>query len=510
MPGGARQASAVVPFGDNHLLLVVSPRSDLGGGLLAALPWLLLGLGLVVAAIAGVLTEYLIRRREHAEDLASRLESVADENRRLYTEQREVADTLQRSLLPQELPTVAGLEVAARYEAGVAGTEVGGDWYDLLPLSSRRLLFSVGDVSGRGIEAAATMASLRYSMRAYALEGTAPADILYKLSLLMNVARNELFATVVCGLIDVEDATMTVARAGHPDLLVVEPSESHFLDAPLGPAIGLFRGRQYESMTVALTEGTTFVAFTDGLVERRNEHLDVGLERLRAASTPGADLGSLVTDLVERVAPDSADDIAVLALHWRGRTAGSATDVTAPTGRHELQEGRRSVNTNRPGGGSGFRGAESGQLREGPRAGKVARTEPTPMETLETHLPSSNESPLLARAFLRATLETWKLDGFGEITELLASELVSNVVVHVGTPMTLRITRQPAAIRVDVEDPSDVLPELRHPGIDEEHGRGVLFVSELAADWGAERTEGGKTVWFEIDTSTASAEAHES
>jgi hypothetical protein len=119
------------------------------------------------------------------------------------------------------------------------------------------------------------------------------------------------------------------------------------------------------------------------------------------------------------------------------------------------------------------------------------------METLETQLPSSNESPRLARAFLRATLETWKLDGFGKITELLTSELVSNVVVHVGEPMTVRITRQPSAIRVEVEDPSGELPELRHPGIDDEHGRGVLFVSELAADWGAEPTEHGKTVWFD-------------
>jgi serine phosphatase RsbU (regulator of sigma subunit) len=490
----ARQASVVVPFGDRRLLLAVSPRSELGGELLAWLPWILLGLGLVVAVVAGVLTEHLIRRREHAEDLAGRLETVADENRRLYTEQREVAGTLQRSLMPQELPTVAGLEVAARYEAGVAGTEVGGDWYDLLPLSTRRLLFSVGDVSGRGIEAAATMASLRYSMRAYALEGTPPADILSKLSLLMNVARNELFATVVCGLIDIDDESITVARAGHPDLLVVEAAGSRFLDAPLGPAIGLFPGRRYEAMTVALTEGTTFVAFTDGLVERRNEHLDVGLERLRAASNPETDLGVLVARLVERLAHDSTDDIAVLALHWRGPAASAAIDVTEADA---VAAGIR------------FRGTSSGQLREGPRAGKVARTEQGPMDTIETQLPSSMESPLLARAFLRATLETWKLDGFGDITELLASELVSNVVVHVGRPMTLRITRQPSAIRVDVEDPSDELPQLRHPGIDEEHGRGVLFVSELAADWGAERTEGGKTVWFEIDTSTATAEAHE-
>ena len=133
----------------------------------------------------------------------------------------------------------------------------------------------------------------------------------------------------------------------------------------------------------------------------------------------------------------------------------------------------------------------------------------TPMDTVETQLPCSVDAPLLARAFLRTTLDTWKLDGFGEITELLASELVANVVVHVGRPMTLRITRGPASIRVDVDDASSNLPELRHPAIDEEHGRGVLFVSEMANDWGAERNERGKTVWFELDTSTATAEAHE-
>jgi serine phosphatase RsbU (regulator of sigma subunit) len=190
------------------------------------------------------------------------------------------------------------------------------------------MLFSVGDVSGRGIEAAATMASLRYAMRAYALEGTPPAEILHKLTLLLNVARNELFATVVCGLIDLDDATITVARAGHPDVLVVDSSGSRFLDAPLGPAIGLFRDRRYDAATVALTEGTTFVAYTDGLVERRKEHLDVGFERLRAASDPGVDVATLVNSLVERIAPDSTDDIAVLGLHWRGPMADSAAAAT--------------------------------------------------------------------------------------------------------------------------------------------------------------------------------------
>ncbi len=134
--------------------------------------------------------------------------------------------------------------------------------------------------------------------------------------------------------------------------------------------------------------------------------------------------------------------------------------------------------------------------------------EQTPTDMTETQLPSSLEAPMLAGAFLRAALETWRLDGFGQITELLASELVSNVVVHVNAPMTLRISKGASSIRIDVEDPSSTLPELRHPDVDDEHGRGVLFVSELADDWGAERHEGGKTVWFELDTSTATAEAH--
>jgi hypothetical protein len=316
IPGGDRQSSVVVPFGDSKLLLVVTPHGDLGGELLAWLPWILLALGLVVAGLAGVLTEYMIRRREYAEGLADRLETMADENRELYTEQRQVAETLQRSLLPQELPSIEGVEVAARYESGVAGTEVGGDWYDLLPLSPNRLLFSVGDVSGRGLEAAATMASLRYAMRAYALEGTTPAQILHKLTMLMSVVRNELFATVICGLVDTTNRTLTVARAGHPDLLVVESSGARYLDAPLGPAIGLFRGHDYDATTVPLVAGATFLAFTDGLVERRQEHLDTGLERLRLAAAPGTSVETLVVDLVERLAPDSTDDIALLALHW--------------------------------------------------------------------------------------------------------------------------------------------------------------------------------------------------
>jgi anti-sigma regulatory factor (Ser/Thr protein kinase) len=130
------------------------------------------------------------------------------------------------------------------------------------------------------------------------------------------------------------------------------------------------------------------------------------------------------------------------------------------------------------------------------------------METVETQLPSSVTSPQMARAFLRETLQTWRLDGFGDVTELLVTELVANVVIHVGAPMTIRVRRGPSTVRVEVDDPSTHLPEVRHPDTAEEHGRGVLLVDQLANAWGSVARPDGKTVWFELDVSTAEAEVH--
>jgi anti-sigma regulatory factor (Ser/Thr protein kinase) len=130
------------------------------------------------------------------------------------------------------------------------------------------------------------------------------------------------------------------------------------------------------------------------------------------------------------------------------------------------------------------------------------------MDTVETQLPSSTSSPQLARAFLRSALETWNLDGFGEITELLVTELVANVVTHVGTPMTLRVAHSPSTMRVEIDDASSEVPVVRHPDAADEHGRGVLLVDQLADAWGVEPRVDGKTVWFELDVSTATREVH--
>jgi hypothetical protein len=130
------------------------------------------------------------------------------------------------------------------------------------------------------------------------------------------------------------------------------------------------------------------------------------------------------------------------------------------------------------------------------------------MDSVETQLPSSLSSPQMARAFLRSTLQTWRLDGFGDITELLVTELVANVVTHVGAPMTIRAQRGPTAVRVEIDDPSTAPPVVQHPGAAEEHGRGVLLVDQLASSWGVDTRADGKTVWFELDVSTATREAH--
>jgi anti-sigma regulatory factor (Ser/Thr protein kinase) len=131
------------------------------------------------------------------------------------------------------------------------------------------------------------------------------------------------------------------------------------------------------------------------------------------------------------------------------------------------------------------------------------------VDRVEKQLAATESSPTEARGFLRAALQTWELDGFGEVTEVLTSELVSNVVRHVGAPMTVRALRQPSTIRVEVDDSSGEPPVVQHPEPLDEHGRGLLLVDSLASEWGVtQHGEEGKTVWFEIDVTTASDEVH--
>lgn len=312
LPLHGKRATSRVDFGDTSLLLVMTPDEELGGRLLAILPWLVLAFGLVGTLGSATLTEWVLRRRDDAERLS-------DENARLYAAQRTVAQTLQHSLLPDRLPDVPGVDMSFRYLPGAGGIDIGGDWYDAIPLDDNRLMIAVGDVSGRGLGAGAVMASLRYSIRAFASQGDMPATVLTKLSNLLDLSRDRHFATVLCAVVDVAGRTITIANAGHPNPLLIDAAGIRFIDTRVGVPIGVTRGAEYETVTESIPPESTLLAYTDGLFERRDESVDDGLERLRAsASGASGSLEELLTQIVNTQAHEvSDDDTAILGVRWR-------------------------------------------------------------------------------------------------------------------------------------------------------------------------------------------------
>ncbi len=302
-------AEDTVPFGDNTLHIVMSPRRDLGGNLLLRLPWIIGALGTALAVAAALMTERLVRRRAHAEQLAR-------QNALLFSEQRSVAQTLQHSLLPEENPEFPGLEIAVRYVPGVDGVDIGGDWYDVIGVDEGKVIIVVGDVSGRGLRAATAMASLRYSIRAYVAQGDAPEIILSKLTKLINVVRDGHFATVLCGLVDVQEHSVTLANAGHPNPLLISGSSAEFVATNVGPPVGV-AAATYTSVGVKVQPNGTLLAFTDGLFERRGESPDVGLARLRGAAIGYDSLEELLDGMLHALTPEGCDDdTAILAVRW--------------------------------------------------------------------------------------------------------------------------------------------------------------------------------------------------
>ena len=323
-PLGGTTQRLTVPFGNNVLTLIVAPRESLAGTLPQRLPWIIAIGGVILTLGVGWLVARLTRRRRSAEHLAGQLEHALTENQRLYAEQRTIAQTLQHALLPDELPALQGAEASARYEPGEQGVEIGGDWYDVIPMSNRRLLVVVGDVSGRGLAAGTTMASLRYAIHAYAAQHDPPEQILRKLSRILSVSDGGQLATVLCALIDIEAHTITLANAGHLPPLLMNGSQAAYLDTDVGVPIGVEKDVSYTSRTLTAPAHATFLAFTDGLVERRGEQLDDGLARLRAAAltNPAGENGELQA-LLDRLLGElrqgsQSDDTAIVGLRWTG------------------------------------------------------------------------------------------------------------------------------------------------------------------------------------------------
>jgi PAS domain S-box-containing protein len=377
-----------------------------------------------------------------AEELVART-AVCIDNARLYRRERETALTLQRSLLPQEIHRTLGLEIAYRYLPSSVVSEVGGDWFDVVPLSCGRVALVVGDVMGHGIRAAATMGQLRTVARTLATLDMAPAQVLARLDETANGIGEGQFATCVCVVYDPVDRSCTISSAGHLPPVVMGPDgDAKVLDVPPGVPLGV-GGVAFENTEFTLREGAILTLYTDGLVERRGEDIDHGIDLL-------------CQTLAARGRTLEAHGDAVVSALVRG---GSEDDV----------------------------------------AMIMARALPLPRDRIATlPLDSEGPAPSLARRFTRSTLAAWGLTPLADFAELLVSELVTNALVHGGRPLRLRLFRD-RALTLEVADTGRQTPRLRPAGSDDEGGRGMYLVNELAHRWGSRPTAEGKVVWAELE-----------
>jgi putative methionine-R-sulfoxide reductase with GAF domain len=285
----------------------------------------LLGVPLLVGGrVLGVLHVGSLTPRRFTEEDTELLRVVADRvaltiQARMSQTDRDAAMALQRSLLPTELPTVAGLEFAARYVAGGEGA-VGGDWYDAFVLPSGHLWFVIGDVLGNGLAAAATMIRIRSALRAYALEYDDPATVLAKLDRKVQQFESGIMATVLCGVMGPDRGRVLLSSAGHPPpVLAILDAPARVVEVPADLPVGVELGHRRHITELELPGGAVLCLYTDGLVERRRVPMDTGLERLRATVTvdhPDQVCANIMSSLVGAGTPD--DDVAVLVLHRLG------------------------------------------------------------------------------------------------------------------------------------------------------------------------------------------------
>ena len=311
-PIRGRTQTTTVPFETATVTVVGASPTHLTGGLSAALPWIVLGVGCALAVAGAATLEYVSRRRAVAERLAA-------ENERLYRQQRGIAGTLQHALLPA-VPQLAGVEVAARYVAGVDELEVGGDWYDVIARGPESCVFVVGDISGRGLPAATTMAALRFAVRAYVAEGHDIETVLAKLRALLDIDTDHQFATVLLGELDAPAGRLRVVSAGHFGPLLLSDGQARLVECAVEPPVGVSTlAPPAPATTVSMSGPGTLLAFTDGLVERRGETIDTGLNRLRSAAgaADSRPLEQVLDDLLAQLAAeDRKDDTVILGVRW--------------------------------------------------------------------------------------------------------------------------------------------------------------------------------------------------
>ncbi|MEV4442259.1 SpoIIE family protein phosphatase [Streptomyces sp. NPDC049577] len=379
--------------------------------------------------------------------------AVCIDNARRYTREHQAALTLQRRLLPGDFPDLPAAEVAHQYIPAGAVAGVGGDWFDVIPLSGARVALVVGDVTGHGIEAAATMGRLRTAVHTLADLDLEPDEVLSHLDDLVQrlAAEHETGVTgfpdghvtgasCLYAVYDPVSASCSLARAGHPPPAVLTPDGAvAFPDLPAGPPLGL-GGLPFESAELSLPEDSVLALYTNGLLQPGDD-VDAALDRFaERLSTATGTLREMSRAVVEAMLPARpADDVALLLA--RTRTLGKEQVATW---------------------------------------------------TLAAEATAASQ----ARSLMTRQLQAWDLDEMVFTTELIVSELVTNAYRYAGGPVTLRLIRGPRLI-CEVSDPSSTAPHLRRARSTDEGGRGLFLVAQLTERWGARHRREGKTVWTE-------------
>ncbi len=307
LPFTGPTATERVPFGATVLTLVTTPRNHLGASLSEQLPFILLIAGGFLTVVAVVVSRLLVRRRKKAEESAAFAVSLSER--------------LQRALLPLAIPDIAQLEVAVEYVAGARGVEIGGDWYSIIALDPDHFAFVVGDASGKGIDAVAVMARARFTLRAYLLRGDSPDVALSMAARQFDVSEDGHIVTTIVGVGNWRTGEMTIANAGHCRPVLLNEDGARFVELATGPPLGAGLVT-YPSTSITMAPGDVLFCYTDGLIERRNEGIDTGMNRLSATLAPAA--GDTVADLVRHSvrslrSEQAEDDIAVLAFRWAGK-----------------------------------------------------------------------------------------------------------------------------------------------------------------------------------------------